>query len=92
MSVSELYKEAKPLGMDGALRSQTPRAQRNRNTARAAQPKHRGFAALPNETSQNPSLNPHGITRHGSGLRRMENGLGGMGARHEGARSRMVPF
>jgi hypothetical protein len=25
VSVSELYKEAKPLGMDGALRSQTPR-------------------------------------------------------------------
>jgi hypothetical protein len=30
--------------MDGALRSQTPRAQRNRTTARAAQPNYRGYA------------------------------------------------
>ena len=28
VSVSELYIEAKPLGMDGALRSQTPRLRR----------------------------------------------------------------
>ena len=45
MSVSELYIEAKPLGLDGAKRSQTPSAQRNRITELP-----HGFAAteLPN--------------------------------------------
>jgi hypothetical protein len=45
VSVSELYIEAKPLGMDGALRSQTPSAQRNRTTERAAQPNYRARSA-----------------------------------------------